>query len=85
MGRGLEKGFNLCRRGHWQALRCPARRMEKAVDAGRTLLFPSFLCGLVGPPQVTVGVQKREEGLEGCVEKSEGSLGVGDLGLCPFC
>lgn len=59
--------------------------MEKTVDAGRTLLFPSFSCGLVGPPQVMVGVQKREEVLERCVEKSEGSLGVGDLSLCPFC
>lgn len=32
-----------------------------------------------------VGVQKREEGLEHCEEKSEGSLGVGDIGLCLFC
>lgn len=32
-----------------------------------------------------MGVQKREKGLERCVDKSEGSLGVGDLGLCPLC
>ena len=66
-------------------LRCLARCVEKTVDAAGALLFPSFSCGLVGPPQVMVGVQKREEGLERCVEKSEGSLGVGDLGLCSFC
>lgn len=43
-------------------LRCPARCIEKTVSAGRALLFPSFSCGLVGPPQVMVVVQKREEG-----------------------